>query len=81
MKLTPFSIRKRKAILTPTFFRSKGEALRSVGDAVNDPKSDLGRHAGDYILFRIGGYDATSGVLAGMPLEPVVSLSDLIVTV
>lgn len=45
----------------PFFARSIGEALRMFQDTVDDPKSQLHKHAADYTLFHLGEYDGESG--------------------
>lgn len=78
MKYEIYSVFDTKvgAFGNPVFFRSKGEALRTLTDACNDPKSDLGRHAGDYVLHRVGSWDDTNARLESM-LEPVIVLREL----
>lgn len=56
------------AFLPPFFTRSRGEALRSFSEAVNDEKHQFHRHAADYTLYAIGAWDDTNGLLS--PLEP-----------
>lgn len=51
---------KAEAYLTPFFVNSKGLAIRSFTDAVNDPKV-LGKYPGDFTLFEIGEYDPIRG--------------------
>lgn len=46
-----------KAFATPFFVRSKGEAVRSFGDACTDPKIELGKHPDDFTLHYIGNWD------------------------
>lgn len=69
---------KVQAFHQPMFFRSKGECLRALGDAVNDPKSDLGRHAADYVLHRVGNWDDTNGVLQSR-IEPILVCNELVI--
>lgn len=45
----------------PFFARTKGEALRLFQDSVDNPKSQLYKHAADYTLFHLGEYDGSSG--------------------
>lgn len=49
------------AYMQPFFLRSKGEALRSFTEAVNDPKTSFFKHPGDYTLFEIGEYSEETG--------------------
>lgn len=60
-----FAIYDRKALRyhAPFFAITVGEATRSFGDAVNDPATSLSRHPGDYVLYRVGGFDDASGEL------------------
>lgn len=43
--------------LPPLYSRNKGEMLRNFSDAVQDPKSKLAQHPGDFTLFEIGSWD------------------------
>lgn len=45
------------AYMQPFFVHSKGEALRSFVDIVNDSKSKIAAHPDDYCLFHLGEYD------------------------
>lgn len=49
------------AYLTPFFCRTKGEAIRSFTEAVNDPGKSFGKYAIDYSLCSFGTYDDNSG--------------------
>lgn len=48
---------KAEAYLPPIFVRSKGEAIRSFADEVNNQDSMLGKHPADYVLFYLGSFD------------------------
>lgn len=48
---------KVEAYLPPLFFKSKGEFLRSFGEAVNDPKSTISKYPSDYTAFELGSWD------------------------
>jgi len=65
MMLMAFSVfdAKADAYLRPFFAETKGLALRSFIDSVQDPQSPMFRHAEDYTLFRIGVFDQSSGKL------------------
>lgn len=65
MKLQIVSIRdaKAEAWMTPLFFQSKPQAIRSFMDAVNDPTSDFYKHPDDYVLFHLGSFDPETGSL------------------
>lgn len=51
------------AWLPPMFFQSKGQALRSFVDVVNDQSSEFFKHPEDYVLFLIGDFDERTGVI------------------
>lgn len=51
------------AYLSPMFLDTKGMAIRSFADAVNQEDSAFGRHAADYTLFHIGSFDQRTGQL------------------
>lgn len=63
MKLEVFSIfdRSVNAYMAPFYCRSKGEALRSFTDVVNDKQRSIGKYATDYSLMCHGEYDDSSG--------------------
>lgn len=70
MNLRICSIRDQKAEawMTPLFFQSKAQAVRSFGDAVNDGQSEFSKHPEDYVLFYLGDWDPEYGAL--LPTEP-----------
>lgn len=45
----------------PWFMDTTGMAIRSFIDAANDEKSQLHRHADDFVLFELAEYDEVSG--------------------
>lgn len=63
MILNAYSIYDRKALqYHPPFFASAdGAAVRSMLDLVNDSNTNIGRHPGDYVLFRVGDWDDEHG--------------------
>jgi len=65
MRMLGFSVfdRKVEAFLPIFFARSKGEALRSLGDAVSDPNHQFAKHASDYILYQVCIFDDQSGLV------------------
>ncbi|QCQ84952.1 nonstructural protein [Blackfly microvirus SF02] len=81
MKMLIFSVFDAavNAYLQPFFVRSKGEAIRSFQDAVNDPKSQFNIHYTDYSLFLLGSYDDASGVFDTNIPERVTGARDVIV--
>ncbi len=52
-----------EAYMPPTFMQTKGQAIRSFADAVNEEGSAFGRHAADYTLFHVGMFDEQTGSL------------------
>lgn len=64
MKLQIFSVYDRAvgAFMNPFYARSKGEALRSFSEAVNDEKHNFHRNAADYSLLYLGEFDDNAGV-------------------
>lgn len=67
------------AFLQPFFAPSLGSALRSLTDAVNDPKHEFSKHAGDYTLFKFGSFDDNSGLFETQPPEQVTTCLALII--
>lgn len=62
-----------QAYMVPFYCRTKGEALRLFFNAVHDPKSEIGRHIDDYVLYHLGHFDDASGLFHS--IEPVRILS------
>jgi hypothetical protein len=54
---------KSESFSPPMVNRTKGEAIRSFSDEVNNPNSMLYKHPEDYVLFEIGTWDNQSGVI------------------
>ncbi len=48
---------KAEAYLPPFFMQSRGLAIRSFTDTVNDPKTQLHNHPGDFMLMYVGKFD------------------------
>jgi len=65
MILHAYTIYDRKALQyhSPFFAVADGAAVRSFMDLANDTQTSVGRHPGDYVLYRCGGYDDASGSL------------------
>lgn len=52
-----------EAYNVPMFLRSRGEAIRALQSAVNDPQSSICKWPDQYVLFEIGTYDDSNGVV------------------
>lgn len=52
---------KAEAYLRPFFSETRGLAVRSFGDVVNDPSHEFCKHAEDYTLFAVGIFDTEKG--------------------
>ncbi len=65
MKLNMYSIFDQATGLysRPFFTQSDGEAIRSFSDIAVDADHPIGKHPGDYTLFRLGIFDDTTGKL------------------
>lgn len=76
-----YSIFDNKALLFhPPFFQpTDGAATRMLADLVGDQNTSIGRHPGDYVLYRVGTYDDARGVLT--PLDPRAHVMDAIALV
>lgn len=68
MKLLAFSIydAAAEAFLAPSFVPTKGMAMRSFADAVNEEGHQFGRHAADYTLFHVGFFHEDKGNLVAI---------------
>lgn len=75
MILKVFSVRdmKAEAFLQPFFSNSIGAAIRAFGDAANKSDSPFFAHPEDYVLYEIGSYDDSDGMLTAQ--SPVKMLS------
>lgn len=81
MVLFAYSIYDRKSLTyhTPFFQHADGAAVRMLSDLVADPNTSVGRHPGDYVLYRVGTYDDQKGELQGFaPLIHVIDASALV---
>lgn len=67
MKLQIYSIYDSKvgAFVTPVFLRSRGEAIRSIVEAVNNPapNNNIEKYPADYTLFHLGEFDDETGLV------------------
>lgn len=70
---------KVKAYTSPSYFRTRGEAVRSFMDACSDGKSNFVRHPEDYVFFLVGHFDEASGSVSPViPCEPVCKAIDFV---
>lgn len=62
-KMKMFCVHDSKvgAYLQPFFLRSRGEALRAWGSAVNDPQTQFCKFPSDFTLFEIGEFCEDTG--------------------
>lgn len=74
MILNVYAIRddKSEAYMQPWFAPTNGAAIRNFSDAVNQNDSPFAKHPEDYVLFHIGQYDDSRGVI--IPLDAPKSL-------
>jgi hypothetical protein len=75
MIINGYTIYDRKALsYSPPFFvAADGMAVRMFSDLVGDPNTQVGRHPGDFVLYRCGGYDDSNGSLL-----PVTALQHIV---
>jgi len=81
MILKIYSIRDSavEAFLQPFFSPTDGAALRSVGQAVNDPQHEFFKHSKDYSLWALGNYDDQTGqIVPFTPPIPIMNCIELI---
>nr|AVQ10232.1 DNA binding protein VP4 [Gokushovirinae environmental samples] len=70
MRMTVCVVRDRAADVfgRPIFAVSRGQAVRSFTDQVNEKGSELNKHPKDYELYLLGEYDDGSGqFICGVP--------------
>ena len=65
MELKVYSVydSKTQAYMSPWFARSRGEAIRSFTEAVNDPKSMFHKYPADFTMFELGTWDDQAGTV------------------
>jgi len=82
MNINGYSIYDRKALVyhSPFFAVSHGAAVRSFSDLANDRQTTIGRHPVDYVLFHVGQFDDSSGVLVPCTPQHVSDASALVAT-
>jgi len=70
-----YTIYDRKALTysPPFFVAADGLAVRMFGDLVGDTNTQVGRHPGDFVLYRCGAYDDSNGSLL-----PVAALQHIV---
>jgi len=51
------------AYLPPVFQRSKGEAIRAMEAALNEPSHAFAKTPDDFTLFHLGDYDDENGMI------------------
>jgi len=76
-----FSVRdmKSEAFLQPYFSPTPGAALRAFGDACAKSDSPFYVHPNDYVLFEIGCYDDSDGLItAVVPVKMMACAADFV---
>lgn len=73
MNVQGYSVYDRavKAFMPVFFARTDGEAIRSFGDLFSDPKHSFSQHPEDYVLYRVGAFDDSTGTLTSDVVELV----------
>lgn len=67
-----------QAYLQPFFCRSRGEALRSFGDACNDKSKPFFQHGLDYTLVYLGEFDDAGGTFSCAPPVRIISAHECV---
>lgn len=62
MKMYSVFDKKASFFSIPFPAKTQGEAVRTVGDAVNTPGTLLSMHPGDFALYQTGSFDEESGI-------------------
>jgi len=55
------------AYLQPMYALSKGQIIRGITEAVNDPNHDFHKYARDYTLFELGTFDDSNAIFKMLP--------------
>lgn len=76
MKIKVCAIRDQQldAYGQPIFAASIGHAIRSFGDAINSPESNMHKHAGDYNLYELAEYDDNTGRFENLELPKQIAI-------
>jgi len=71
MKICTVYDSKAESFMTPMFFKHRGDALRSFGEAVTDKSTTIGKYPADFTLFDLGTYDELTAkfVLNSTPIS------------
>jgi len=51
----------------PVYIRTDAEARRTFAQVAQDPQTEIGKHPEDFLLFRIGSWDAENGIIHTEP--------------
>lgn len=80
MILRAYSLYDEKAgVFSPPFYMgTEGLALRAVSDLVADERTTVARHPNDFILYELGAFDDSTGVIEGAKPRPLVKASSLL---
>jgi len=70
-----FSVYDDKALFYGPMFTAKTDqaALRLFSDACADPRGELGRHGSDFILYQLGTFDDSAGLMLSLPVPKFLS--------
>lgn len=81
MRINAYSLYDRKTLVyhNPFFALTDSAASRIVADIVGDQNTSVGRHPGDYVLYRVGTYDDGLGLmLPETPIQHVIDAAGLV---
>lgn len=76
-----FSIRDAKAenYSNPQYFRTSGEAIRALQQAVEDPNNQIGKYPEDFSMWLVGEFDEEHGLVVAEEVpKPVINAIDLV---
>lgn len=81
MLLNAYSLFDNKALVysPPFFVNTDGAAIRMLADLVVDRNTQVGRHPGDFALYRVGNFSDGNGSLE--PVLPVRHVIDAVALV
>lgn len=76
MIINAYTIYDRKSLQyhQPFFAVADGAAVRMFSDIANDTSTQIGRHPGDYVLYRCGAWDDAAGQL--LPVTAIEHITD-----
>lgn len=66
---------KTNAYMQPWYARTRGEAIRSFTEAIQNPESMFHKYPGDFTLFEVGTWDDQTGAIQMLEAKQEIGLA------